>query len=431
MKKKIDIFAEMEKLKETAPAGSVELLRNKLSDALDAAKLFGPESYAYLRYTFLDKIIVEAAGKVYQVSYMVDGTGVTFGAPEEVEEMFRVKESAAPVFEIVKEAENMDLNVNDFVNLTEAKYNPKSGEFENVILIEAGTNIEKLRHYPEQTIREAAPMFAGLKMYINHPTKAEEKERPERDVRDWVSTITESSYENGKAKAKVAIHDPWLKERLADPVFKKNIGLSINAGGKISIGLVEGQKMQIVEKIIPKRQNGSASVDWVTEAGARGRVDTLLESRREGGIMLEKITVDQIKKDRPDIVTAILESASADAQTMAQQLKEAQTEAAGLKRTLMLQEQSATIKTELVESKLPVAAQDRIFDLVKDTVFESVEKLKESIGAKITAEREYLSKFSTKGKINFGGAEEETSLVESVQGMLEAQMGIKVKEVKS
>jgi len=57
------------------------------------------------------------------------------------------------------------------------------------ILISKGTNHNKKRHYPASTLQEAAPHFAGLKMYINHPTKRQEMEMPERNLKDWASTI--------------------------------------------------------------------------------------------------------------------------------------------------------------------------------------------------------------------------------------------------
>ncbi len=160
------------------------------------------------------------------------------------------------------------------VSLKESVYDQKTGILEKVCLIEAGTNEAKRRHYPKATVEEAAANFKGLKMYVNHPTQAEEQARPERDLRDWGSTILEAWPDNGKAMAKVAIHDPWLKELLADPVARQNIGLSINCRGQFYEGTINGKPMQVVEKIlVEKGEHGrKSSVDWVTEPGARGRV---------------------------------------------------------------------------------------------------------------------------------------------------------------
>lgn len=421
MKKlKVDVFAEFQKLQEAAPAGSLEGLRDKISVALNIKKFFG--DFNYVIYTFLDKVIFDAQGKKYQINFGFNEKGevVFTGEPVEVEEIFIVKESLKESIEIIESARDMDVEVSNFVNLSEAQYNEKSGEFEKVILIEAGTSEEKMRHYPVSTIQEVAGQFAGFKMYINHPTKTEEKERPERNLRDWVSTIVESSAEGGKAVAKIAVHDTWLRERLHDPVARKHIGLSILTGGKVSVGKVNGKEMQIIEKIILKRQNGPASVDWVTEAGARGRVCELFESRnKEETKMFEKATLEQLQQERPDLVTQIKESATTE-------LKEAQGRAESAEKKLKLNGQKEKISVLLKESKLPEAAQERVLAQIAETVFENDDKLKESVEGLAKKEREYINTLSEKGKITLGVTEKnQVTLRESVAKELSAQLGQK------
>ena len=418
MKKlKVDIFAEFQKLQEAAPAGSLEGLRDKICAALNIKKFFG--DFNYVIYTFLDKVIFDAQGKKYQINFGFNEKGevVFTGEPVEVEEVFIVKESLRESFEIIKEAQEMDVEVSNFVNLAEAIYNEKSGEFEKVILIEAGTSEEKMRHYPESTIQEAATQFSGLKMYINHPTKTEEKERPERNLRDWVSTIVESHAEGGKAVAKIAVHDMWLRERLQDKIARKHIGLSILTGGKVAMGRINGKEMQIVEKIILKRQNGPASVDWVTEAGARGRVYELFESRKEGIQMFEKATLEQLQQERPDLVTQIKEGATTE-------IKEAQGRAEVAEKQLKLNRQKEKISVLLKESKLPEAAQSRVIAQIAETVFESDEKLKESVDGLVKKEREYINTLSEKGKISLNGSDKSQATIrETMTKELSAQLG--------
>ncbi|MCK4818410.1 hypothetical protein KA005_21750, partial [bacterium] len=231
-----------------------------------------------------------------------------------------------------------DIKLGDFISLKEAVFNEETGEFENVVLIESGTNKSiPAKHYPMSTLKEAAPIFAGMKMYLNHPTKSEERELPERDITKWASTIIESGYREvgnkGQIIASIAPHDTWLKERLNDPIARTHLGLSVLTGGKVSYGSVSGKNMTIVEKIVRHRQGGPASVDWVTEPGAGGHVP-LKESKKEGGEMeLASLTMKELKEGRPDLANAIIKE-SKDAETNGTkdtQLKEALSENKKLK----------------------------------------------------------------------------------------------------
>jgi len=141
-----------------------------------------------------------------------------------------------------------------FISLKEATID-KVKRSVRVVLNRAGTNPLKRRHYPVHTIEEAAPLFKGIKMYLNHATKQDELSRPEGDVKNWASTIQESWHEEGKAMADVHIHDNWLWESMQDPVFRGNIGLSINSKGMGYIGKIDSVDMQIIEKIVAPKSS--------------------------------------------------------------------------------------------------------------------------------------------------------------------------------
>jgi hypothetical protein len=64
-------------------------------------------------------------------------------------------------------------------------------------------------------------------MYLNKPTAAERRERPEGSLKDWVSTITETWAEGTKLMARIAVHDPFLKGRLTDPVAKSGLRIEV------------------------------------------------------------------------------------------------------------------------------------------------------------------------------------------------------------
>lgn len=342
--------------------------------------------------------------------------------------------------EIIRESDkDVELSVG-FVTLKEAKFDAATGEIE-AILIEAGTNPHKKRHYPNKTIKESAQSFSGLKMYINHPTRAEEASRPERDIRDWASTIVESWYADGKAMAKIAVHDEWLRERMKDPVAREHIGLSINAGGRISYGKVQGQEMQIVEKIILERPNGgSASVDWVTEAGARGRVSRLLKESngREHKMELHEAKFEDIQRENPALIKSIRESVvaeikeSEESKKAEQELKESRAKLEAYERKDKLSAQKDKVSAMLKESKAPDAVKDRVLESMTVNLFESDEALKESFTACMKKELDYANKFSTKGSIQTGASSDSAidSIIESSQKQLDSWMGIKEEKTK-
>jgi len=436
---------EWKAIKEAVVVGSFEEMRAKVDAALSASGWFPSEdgngkyiSGVYIRSMFPTKVVVSYNGFLYQVSYSIVDKAVILGAPKEVEEAYIIKESIdadlkEAKIQRIREARDENLQISDYISLKEAKWNDETSEVE-VVLIEAGTNLEKRRHYPVQTIREAAAGFSGLKMYINHPTRAEEKERPERDLKQWASTIVESHFDSGKAIGKVSIHDTWLRERLKDPVAREHIGLSINTGGKISLGKINGQEMQVVEKIVFARKNGLASVDWVTEPGARGRVSRLLEGRTEDIDMLENVTLKEVKESRKDLVDAIIKEAVEPIQTKLTKaetdLKEANTKIAGFEKTTKTSKQLEVVETTLKEAKIPDAAKEKVRDHFKTNLVEGTEvDLKEAIGKKIKAELDYVNKISGKGKIQLGEGSD-ADVKESIQNDLDNRAGVAKKEKK-
>jgi hypothetical protein len=119
----------------------------------------------------------------------------------------------------------------------------------------------------------------GTKSFWNHQTDAEESARPEGDLRDLASVLTEDArYEaNGPAgpglyaRAKVF-------EQYRQPVddLAKHIGMSIRAAGKAKEGSAEGRKGPIIQEL-----TRGISVDYVTTPGAGGKILQLFEAARK------------------------------------------------------------------------------------------------------------------------------------------------------
>lgn len=124
-------------------------------------------------------------------------------------------------------------------------------------------------YYSPETLREAAHLYrAGLKMYLNHPTVTERKELPERDVSKIAGyLVTNATYESGTHPGLYA-HIKVLPKYL-DLVrhMGRLVGLSHYAEGQSKVGIAEGRRGSIVEKI-----TRVVSVDLVTEPGRGGRI---------------------------------------------------------------------------------------------------------------------------------------------------------------
>lgn len=133
-------------------------------------------------------------------------------------------------------------------------------------------------YYPAEVLEAAgtSKVFpAGTKMFVDHPTAAENEERPARSVKDIAGILTEDATWNGTALvAEVQTVGPY-KDALIE--MKDAIGLSIRAGATVDVGEAEGRSGLIVQEIHADTHN---SVDFVTSAGRGGRILEVLESAR-------------------------------------------------------------------------------------------------------------------------------------------------------
>lgn len=150
-----------------------------------------------------------------------------------------------------------------------------SGRY-RALLIRAGWGASG--YYPREVLeRDGAKVWpAGTQQYLDHPTLTESVDRPERSVKDWASvTVSDPVWDEaeGGLVADVQVFPQW--HELLNPTFAEHVGLSIRATGVAEHGEAEGREGPIVKSL-----NEGISVDWVTRAGAGGRVLELIESAR-------------------------------------------------------------------------------------------------------------------------------------------------------
>ena len=153
-------------------------------------------------------------------------------------------------------------------------------------------------YYPPEVLQRDGPQIfkAGTQMFWNHPTDAEEAERPEGNL-DHLAAVTTSDArydENGKdgpglyARAKVF-------SDYADKVQEKgkHIGISIRAGGsRDDMATAPDGRRGVITAL-----KNAQSVDFVTKPGAGGKVFTESQhSKATGGDMDEQAIKQLIKE---------------------------------------------------------------------------------------------------------------------------------------
>ena len=126
---------------------------------------------------------------------------------------------------------------------------------------------------------EAGGGWVGGMVYIDHPSKSDRKERPERSLHDLLGPVvgTPTFDKNGPkgpglySEFKVAPHWRPFVEGLAE-----DIGVSLMASGSAYEETIGGKKTKVVEKFNP-----GAGFDLVTRSGRGGRMVPLFEAATE------------------------------------------------------------------------------------------------------------------------------------------------------
>jgi hypothetical protein len=131
-------------------------------------------------------------------------------------------------------------------------------------------------YYSAEMLKRDGPTAfpAGTQMYLDHPSFTEEQDRPERSVRDLAGVlITEAKWEKDGLYSEIRIYEHWA---LVIKELAEDIGISVRAMGEAEQGEQGGRSGPIITKITE-----GISVDFVTKAGAGGKIVSLIESARK------------------------------------------------------------------------------------------------------------------------------------------------------
>lgn len=249
----------------------------------------------------------------------------------------------------------------------------EGGNSIRIRIIKPGFNTSKRRYYPADVLARDCKVFEGVKLFADHPTITEARERPEGSVWNWVATMRNVSVsKEGALEGDAVVHSPKFMEILEG--LRKagtlgEMGMSIRALVKSAKKKVEGIVTEAVESIF-----AAHSVDFVTMPGAGGAVlamescrdashdiisadypavagKLIHERKGENGMDLEKQIAEltaQMKQIQESLSVVTKERDDAKAA-----LEAAQTQAARDKF-------SAALETALSGTKLPDVAKARV-----------------------------------------------------------------------
>ncbi len=173
--------------------------------------------------------------------------------------------------------------------------------------IQAGRSLNG-RNYSPEVLEKSVPLFDKAAVYIDHPSRSEEKDRPERSVKDIAGWITNPKWDASYGEG-------------GGIVGSLNLLNSSPASAQIREAYERGNpdlvQLSIYGRIraVPVRENGGGywdvkeinkirSVDLVTQAAAGGRIMDVMHSIREEDDMdmIKEMSLDEILALRPDLV---------------------------------------------------------------------------------------------------------------------------------
>lgn len=272
-----------------------------------------------------------------------------------------------------------------------------------VKVIEAGWGSSG--YYGSQMLESFGPKVfkAGTKVFMNHPSRSESSDRPERDVHQLAGKlVSDAIFMENALYADVEFYShyaPIIREMAND------VGLSISALGNTRMGEAEGREGHIVESLV---EDPLTSLDVVTVAGAGGKFISLYESYIGKGFVADlvaesvteegnsmSITKEELEAAVADLKATLVEAISPLVESVSV-LVEAATPVEGEEIEADGEEAPALDPVEVAEkfneSGLPKIALQRVAEALKsETNAKSVDELIEAEKAYADSLRESIA----------------------------------------
>lgn len=247
-------------------------------------------------------------------------------------------------------------------------------------------------YYPGEVLERDGPQVfrKGTQMLWDHPTASEEAERPEGSLNDLAAElVSDARYADGPAGpglyADAKVFGPY---REAVDELAPHIGVSIRALGRAVQGEAEGRKGPIIQQLTAVR-----TVDFVTQAGAGGKVIEMFEAAR-------------LSRHAPQ-----QEDESVDTKQLQEAVARLEQENARMKEALLLRDAREFVRQELAAATVPDVTKQRLVEQLSanPAVAEGGELDRDAyrtrIAEAVQAEAEYLAQAVPTGKVvGMGGA---------------------------
>lgn len=256
---------------------------------------FPGEPESWVSEVYEDRVIVCMGEDYFEIPYTHEGDEIGF----DTSSAKKVERTWVPVEMQEAEGSLVSLREND---------EPEGSEWE-VVVIKAGTS-RNGRIYSEALLRRSVGLFEGARVLArSDEAHVSGAEKSVEKIVGWLSGVR---FESGAVRATLHVSEAaaWLRTMLADAWRRGKrdlVGLSIVAEGKGAWRLDAGKRLFEVEEITKV-----SSVDVVFDPAAGGELTRLVAAmgKEEGGMdELKELTVEELEKARPDLVTQIKESA--------------------------------------------------------------------------------------------------------------------------
>lgn len=411
----------------------IELVRQAVRDKLRLT--INSDYYVDMRGIWPDRAVVQVKGRLYSYAYTVSADNtVALAEGEEVVAQFQpVSDKTAAIFPDISEADRAAgrVKLSEIVRESQeaASFREAQDGTIEVTLIRAGRSGNR-NYYPDQALREAAPMFEGVRVFAK--SDADHSAGKGKDVRNLIGGIYSVRFVEGKTPDTGSLVGTFKAIDPSDSTVTKMVG-SVKRGMQGLLGLSIDADARTRQ-----RRNGSEtlreavtftkvhSVDLIVEPGAGGGLDRLTEAAadpttsppesQEGSQTMplwKQRMLEAIKAKDPAKHAAIKLDTITDDEVVnlneavcgplvpepgTQRVTEAQGDDAPLTRAdLQVFELRGAARERINAAKLPQAAKERLLTQVATA---GADRLTEAaVGDLIKAEGDYIARMTESGTV--------------------------------